>query len=52
MGLQLLSTERDDLDDLGAGVAERHDGARVTRTDVAIAALRVALRTRSVSRSG
>lgn len=46
VGLQLLSSERDALDDLAAGVAERLDGARITRTDVAIAALRVAFRAR------
>ena len=42
--LQLLHSERDHLDDLAAGVAE---GARVTRTDVAVAALTVALRVRT-----
>jgi hypothetical protein len=50
VGLQLLGTERDDLDDLAVSVAERNDGTRVTRTDVAIAALRVALRVRSSTR--
>lgn len=45
--LQLLHSEREHLDDLAAGVAERYEGARVTRTDVAIAALTVALRVRT-----
>jgi hypothetical protein len=49
VGLQLLSSERDDLDDLAAAVAEHLGGTRVTRTDVAIAALKVALRDRSSS---
>lgn len=44
VGLQLLGSERDDLDNLAAEVAARNEGTRVTRTDVAIAALRVALR--------
>lgn len=45
--LQLLHSERDHLDDLADGVAERSEGARVTRTDVAVAALTVALRVRT-----
>lgn len=49
VGLQLLSSERDELDEIAGEVAARHEVARVTRTDVAIAALRVALRVRSMS---
>lgn len=46
VGLQLLSSERDELDELAGQVAARQEVARVTRTDVAVAALRVALRVR------
>lgn len=49
IGLQLLSAERDELDDLAAEVSERNGGERVTRTDVAVAALRVALAVRQHS---
>lgn len=47
--LQLLNSEREYLDDLAAGVAQRYEDARVTRTDVAIAALTVALQVRTGS---
>ena len=49
VGLQLLSSERDELDEIAGQVAARQEVARVTRTDVAVAALRVALRVRSSS---
>lgn len=49
IGLQLLSAERDELDDLAAEVSDRNGGERVTRTDVAVAALRVALAVRQHS---
>lgn len=49
IGLQLLADERADLDDLAADVSDRNEGAKVTRTDVAVAALRVALRARQSS---
>ena len=47
ISLQLLDTERDHLSDVAAEVAQRHDVAAPTRTDVAVAELRVALRASS-----
>lgn len=49
VGLQLLSSERAELDEIAGQIAARQEVARVTRTDVAVAALRVALRVRSSS---